>query len=84
MEIRLIPTVQRPGNNTPSNICIELIQNGETLECYGSSAQTINRHLNTELHFVNGQPTTKFPLVKADILFPKLVKLGYKIAINQK
>lgn len=82
MEIKLTPINQRPGNKTPADITIRLHKIGDTFECYGSSAIAVNENLNTSLQIVNGQYYTKFPIKQADILFPRLVRLGYKIAIR--
>ena len=82
MEIRLIPTNQRPGQHSPADITIRLYKNGDMYECHGSSALLIYANANVEIQEANGRFTVTFPIKQADILFPRLVKQGYKIAIQ--
>lgn len=81
-EIRLIPLQQRPGQQPPADITIRLYKNGDTYECHGSSALLVYANTNVEIQEANGRYTVTFPAKNADILFPRLVKKGYKIAIQ--
>ena len=82
MEIRLIPTNQRPGQQPPADITIRLFKKGDAYECHGSSALLVYANSNVEIQEANGRFTVTFPAKQADILFPRLVKEGYKIAIQ--
>ena len=61
MEIRLIPTNQRPGQQPPADITIRLFKKGDAYECHGSSALLVYANANVEIQEANGRFTVTFP-----------------------
>lgn len=68
---------EKYGDNT-----IVLFEDSYKYTAYNKDAEIIAEQFNVLTSFFAEVPTAEFRRDKADIIFPRLVRLGYKIAIT--
>lgn len=68
---------QKYGDNT-----IVLFEDSYKYTAYNKDAEIIAEHCDVLTSFFAEVPAAEFRRDKADIIFPRLVRLGYKIAIT--
>ncbi len=68
---------EKYGNNT-----IVLFEDSYKYTAYGKDAEILSEHCNVLTSLFAEVQSAEFRRDKADIVFPRLVRLGYKIAIT--